>query len=198
MANFKTSLLGVKNFKGSKIELLAPAVAKWEGGYVNDPLDRGGATNMGITIGTWKLVGYDKNNDGVITSLDIKLLDRNDFKAVLRRYWDKMGGDQILDQNIANILVDWYWGSGKWAPIILQRDILGFKGADVDGVVGPGTLAALNNLIKKDALKLHTSIFDRRVAFLNGIVKNNPTQKRFIKGWLNRLNDFKYKNYDSI
>ena len=39
---------------------LAPFILKWEGGFVNDPADLGGATNMGVTIGTWKSCGYDK------------------------------------------------------------------------------------------------------------------------------------------
>ena len=40
---------------------LAPWILKWEGGFVNDPADLGGATNMGVTIGTWKSCGYDKD-----------------------------------------------------------------------------------------------------------------------------------------
>ena len=40
---------------------LAPWILKWEGGFVNAPADLGGATNMGVTIGTWKSCGYDKD-----------------------------------------------------------------------------------------------------------------------------------------
>jgi lysozyme family protein len=36
----------------ARIELLAPFILKWEGGFVNDPVDLGGATNMGVTVGT--------------------------------------------------------------------------------------------------------------------------------------------------
>lgn len=35
------------------VRKLAPFILKWEGGFVNDPDDLGGATNMGVTIGTW-------------------------------------------------------------------------------------------------------------------------------------------------
>ena len=36
---------------------LVPFILSWEGGYVNDPDDVGGATNKGITIATWRLHG---------------------------------------------------------------------------------------------------------------------------------------------
>jgi len=180
MAEFNT--LGLQ----ADIKNLAPVIVKWEGKYVNDPLDKGGATNMGITLNTWKQVGYDKNNDGEITDADIRLLNENDFKAVLRKYWDKWHADKIQNQSIANILVDWYWGSGKWGIVIPQR----LLGVVADGVVGEKTICALNAQNQKE---FFDKIFAARVKFLNDIVKNNPSQKRFIKGWLNRLNDFKFK-----
>jgi lysozyme family protein len=195
----------------TKIEKLAPIVAKWEGGYVDDPLDRGGATNMGVTIATWRLLGYDKNGDGVIDKKDMKLLSKDDFKYVLRRYWNKWQADKIQNQSIANILVDWYWGSGKWGIVIPQRDLLGFKGKDIDGVVGNLTLGRLNKLIQENPKKVFDDIFSLRVKFLHTIVNNSVrayekkigrkatqkerlknTQERFLKGWLNRLNDFKF------
>lgn len=195
----------------SKIEKLAPIIAKWEGGYVDDPMDRGGATNMGITINTWRLLGYDKNNDGIIDKTDMKLLTKDDFKYVLRKYWDKWQADKIQNQSIANILVDWYWGSGKWGIVIPQRDLLGFKGKDIDGDVGNLTLGRLNKLIEENPKKVFDDIFALRVKFLHTIVNNSiiayekklgrkatqkerlkNTQERFLKGWLNRLNDFKF------
>ena len=191
MAVFEKAPFNKSNYTSSKIEKLAPIVAKWEGGYVNDPIDKGGATNMGVTVVAWKLLGYDKNGDGVINNADMKLLSKDDFKFILRKYWDKWQGDQIKNQSIANILVDWYWGSGKWGIVIPQR-ILGFKGKQCDGVAGKETLKRLNAEIDKDAEALFNKIFLARVKFLDDIVKNNPSQKRFIKGWKNRLNDFKF------
>lgn len=191
MAVFEKYNLTKSRVTASNIEKLSPIVAKWEGGYVNDPLDKGGATNMGITINTWRLVGYDKDGDGDIDNEDIRLLNKNDFKAVLRKYWNKWQADYIINQSIANILVDWYWASGKWGVVIPQRIL----GVDDDGVVGTKTLDALNDAILNDAQGLFDKIYQAREKFLRNIVDNNPSQIRFLKGWLNRLRDFNFKEY---
>lgn len=167
------------------VNKLAPLILKWEGGFVNDPLDNGGATNMGVTIATWKAVGYDKDGDHDIDNQDIKLLTKSDFVKVLALYWNRWKADQIKNQSIANILVDWVWGSGKWGIIMPQR-ILGLTD---DGVVGPKTLQTINDANQQS---LFNAIYTARVNFLKGIVRNNPSQERFIKGWLNRLADFKF------
>ncbi len=166
------------------IEKLLPIIVKWEGGYVNDKTDHGGSTNMGITLATWKAVGYDKDNDGDIDANDVKLLTMEDFKPVLKKYWDRWQGDNIQNQSLANILVDWVWGSGSWGIKIPQR-MLGLK---EDGVVGSKTIAALNGV---DAEKFHGALYNARLDFLDNIVLKDPTQSKFSKGWKNRMLDFK-------
>ena len=98
----------------ANVNQLAPFILKWEGGFVNDPADLGGATNMGVTIGTWKSCGYDKDGDGDIDVDDLHLLTREDVvKRVLKpHYWDRWKADLITSQSVANILVDWVWASG--------------------------------------------------------------------------------------
>jgi len=200
MANFKIDAFD------ANIEELAPAVAAWEGGFVNDPLDKGKATNMGVTLGTWQMVGYDKNGDGKIDEKDIKLLSKEDFKFVLQKYWNKWKADDIVNQSVANLLVDWYWMSGSHGIVIPQRDILKVT---ADGIVGSKTIAAVNAM---DPEKLFNAVKQARIKFYNELVANSVrqyerkierkstqaeqlknTQMRFYKGWINRLNSFTFK-----
>ncbi len=166
---------------------LVPFILKWEGGFVNDPVDRGGATKYGITLETWKNVGYDKNKDGKIDKKDIMLLSYEDFLKVFKKnFWDKWQGDKIKNQSVANIVVDWLWGSGKWGIIYPQR-ILGVKD---DGKVGPKTIEAINKVNPKEFFE---KVKKSRIQFYQNIVKNNPSQKKFIKGWTNRVNALKFE-----
>jgi lysozyme family protein len=77
-------------------ELYVNRLLALEGGYSSDKFDRGGATNMGVTLSTWRGVGYDQ-------------------------------------------------------------------------------------------------VFEHRLRFIKQIVRNDPSQSRFEKGWINRLNQFKYQ-----
>lgn len=166
----------------AELKILAPFILSWEGGFVNHPLDKGGATNRGVTLSTWRKVGYDKDNDGDIDIDDLRLLDEEDVvERVLRPfYWNRWQGDRIKSQPIANILVDWVWGSG----VNGIRPVQGLLGVKVDGVVGEITLSVLNT---RDPYDLFQTIKRERERFLHRIVERNPDQKVFLKGWLRRL-----------
>ena len=166
---------------------LAPFILKWEGGFVNDPDDLGGATNMGVTISTWKQVGYDKDGDGDIDVDDLHLLTREDVvnRVLKPHYWDRWKADDIKSQSVANILVDWVWASGAHGIKIPQR----LLGVSVDGIVGPKTLAAVN---ARNPRELFDMIKIARFDFIEDICRKRPANNKFKRGWMNRINDIAY------
>lgn len=171
----------------ARIDVLAPFILSFEGGLVNDPLDRGGATNKGVTIGTWRKVGYDKDGDGDIDVADLRLItERDAVERVMKpHYWDRWKADRIESQSVANLLVDWVWGSGAHGIKIPQRIL----SVEDDGIVGPKTLAALN---ARDPRRLFNDIRAYREEFIAKIIRKNPTQGRFRAGWLRRLESIGY------
>lgn len=166
----------------AKIEPLAKFIFSYEGGFVNDSRDSGGATNCGVTIATWKAQGYDKDGDGDVDVADLKLITKEDATTILRKnYWNRWKADEIEDQGIANILVDWLWASGKSA-ITIPQQMLGVK---VDGIVGPKTIYALNRLLPEYFFK---KLKDRRQQYIYNVVKASPAKRCFLKGWVRRNN----------
>lgn len=164
------------------MDLFVPFVLGWEGGFVDDPCDRGGATNMGVTLATWRSVGYDKDGDGDIDVDDLRLLSREDVaERVLRpHYWNRWRADEIRSQPVAEMLVDWVWASGRWGIVVPQRIL----GVAQDGVVEPRTLAAVNSA---DPRALFAEIKAARLRFVENIVRRDPSQRRFLRGWVNRI-----------
>ena len=167
------------------IKKLIPFLLKWEGGFVNDPVDLGGATNKGITIKTF--ISYRKAINGPPPIVkDLKNISDEEWTSVLKMFfWDKWKADDIKSQSLANILVDWVWASGMYGIKIPQRML----GVQQDGVVGPKTIEALN---KEIPYIFWLSLVEERKDFVDNIVKNNPSQIRFKQGWLNRINDLKF------
>lgn len=166
------------------IKLYFPKVLKHEGGFVNDPIDKGGATNMGVTIGTWRQMGFDKDGDGDIDANDIRLLSKDDAMKVCKvGYWDRWRADAINNQSIAESLVEWVWGSGKWGVIIPQKIL----GVIVNGRVGMQTITAINNV---DAKVFHEKIRQAKLSFIDNIIKHDPSQRRFEIGWKRRINEY--------
>ncbi len=171
----------------AKIELLVPKLLKWEGGFVNNPKDKGGATNKGITFSTYK--DYCKKNGKPEPSInDLKNISNDEWcDIVTSGYWNKMKADEINNQSIANIMVDWLINSGLSRIKNIQKIV----GITPDGIVGAKTLTAINHY--PDQEDLFDKVWNARKIFYNNIVRKNPSQKVFLKGWMNRLNDYKFE-----
>src|SRR5665647_3694142 len=126
-----------------------PLVIANEGGYVNDPDDPGGETYKGIArkkqpewIG-WTIVDLMKKQAHFPASLDSIM----DLQAEIVRFykvifWNKVGGDQINDQDIANSIFDFAINTGVSTSVGLAQTVVGSK---CDGVIGPQTIQAINS-----------------------------------------------------
>lgn len=157
--------------------------------YTNHRSDRGGPTKYGITLATWKKVGYDKNGDRAITAEDIKLLTEDDYNRVFKlNYWDACWGDHIKNQSVANLLIDFAYNSGVSRAI---RHVQSLVGAKQDGIMGPATLSAINNF-KQGQCVLFDKLKVDRIAYLHEIVKNDPKQDPNLPGWLRRNKHIEY------
>ncbi len=170
----------------ARFDILAKFILSYEGGFINHPNDKGEETNKGVTIAVWKAQGYDKNGDRHIDVKDLKLISDADAMSIMRKfYWNRWQADKIEDQSIANLLVDFVWGSGAWGIKIPQRVL----GVIVDGVVGTKTIAAIN---AEEPKSLFEQLKRARVKYIEDIISKNPSFAVFRKGWLRRLNAIEY------
>ncbi len=145
-------------------------VLKKEGGLANDKADKGGLTKYGISQRAYP-------------NLNIRDLTLDDAKRIyFVDYWEPIQGDKIQSQALANYALDMAVNHGVTQAIKLLQ-----KGAKVpvDGVLGPITLNKINTS-PADTLR---STVQHRIDFYNAIVKKNPSQAKFLKGWLARATD---------
>lgn len=141
---------------------------KREGDYVNHPSDPGGETKYGISKRS-----YPNEDIKNLTIPRAKEIYFNDF--ILANQLDKIENDHV-----AELILDWLVHSG--AGVVksperikaLQRLI----GIEVDGKVGPQTIAGINRL----GSSLVNNILYDRMFFMARLTKHP-----FIVGWLKRL-----------
>jgi lysozyme family protein len=158
------------------IEKTIDKILAREGGFVNDPADRGGATNYGITAGT---LGDWRNLKRHATSEEVQALSMAEARAIYRANYVEpflfVGDPELLD-----VVVDCAVNSGPPQAVkFLQRAL----GVVADGIVGDITRNAVGASVVP---KLKLRFVAARVKFLGEFVANNPSQLRFIRGWLNR------------
>jgi lysozyme family protein len=155
-----------------------PIVQKSEGGYSNHKSDRGGKTNYGVTNVTF----HEAQRQRIISKniVSVKNITKKDAEKIFKQmYWDKIHGDD-LPRDLSIAMFDMAINSGPKTAVTTLQKILKVT---PDGVVGSETLLAIDNYkgnLLDDYIKAREAKYGR-------IVANDPSQKVFIKGWLNRL-----------
>jgi lysozyme family protein len=173
----------------AKIELLAPFTFKWEGGYQCDPVDKGNYNSKKELVGTKygvSALAYESHYGKVPTKEIMENLTPEEGAFVLQTYWNNCKGDQLKNQSIANVLVDWHYNAG-FAAIKSAQKALGLLD---DGDVGPKTLAVLNS---GDGSDVFLKLWKARKSYYQNVAEANTRLSKYLNGWLNRLNDFKFK-----
>ena len=151
-------------------------------GYGNDPADLGGATLCGVTIATYRAWRKKKGFNST-TGADLKAIPFSDWYALLKEtFWDKWKADEIKDQWVAEMVVDWMWGSGRYGITEPQKVL----GVIADGIVGKKTLAAINGHAAPKAL--WNELKAARIKYYERICVQRPLNYKFLKGWKNRVN----------
>ena len=152
--------------------LIIEKVLEHEGGYVNDPNDRGGETNFGITKKFYP-------------DVDIKNLTKEQAKHIYHTdYWRRGKCDEIPSK-LRHIYFDMLVNFGKRGAVkVLQRaaNAKNKNKIDVDGGLGPATLKAIQNL------ELERVRAYRVLRFANLVIKK-PEQERFWFGWYRRATE---------
>lgn len=151
------------------------AVLRHEGGYVDHPKDPGGATNLGITLANFRRHLMPKG-----TKADLKKLTADQASAIYRKaYWHQIMADD-LPAGVDFALFDYAVNSGPSRAVKAVQALVGLTGDDIDGVVGPQTLKAVN---ETDEADLIMELCAQRLAF----VKRLKTWPTFGRGWESRI-----------
>lgn len=170
-------------------------VIQREGGYSNNPADKGGPTKFGITEHVARANGYA----GKMADLPIQLA-RQIYKD---QYWNDPGFEAINLRlpKVAEELLDTGVNMGpqraakmlQRALNVLNRGVTDYPNLNVDGALGRMTLFALDSLIAKrgatDVNKVLLRLLDAQqgVRYME-IAEANPSQEEFMFGWAsNRL-----------
>lgn len=143
-----------------------------EGGFVDHPLDPGGATNLGITLATlsaWR--------GRTVSVAEVRALTRTEATAIYRaRYWDAVRADD-LPAGLDYALFDYAIHSG---PARAVRALQAIVGVATDGIVGPLTLRAV---AARSTGAVIAALCDRRMSLLRRL----STFATFGRGWTSRV-----------
>lgn len=165
-------------------------VLEHEGGYLmtETPGDRGGQTYAGISRRAhpgWE--GWAMLDDGVEMEDATPLVEsvRDLYRTM---YWDVIQGDRYRSQSLAETVYSCAVLSGPSHAIhCLQRAI--DRRLDPDGVLGPQTLAAIDRLPSDASAEvelIQLRLFRARAEHYCTLVRRDPSQRKFLAGWLNR------------
>ena len=151
---------------------------KSEGGYVNNPADPGGMTNLGVTKATWENWVGRASDEAEMRGLTPEKVE----PLYKKKYWDAVRGDE-LPPGISYLCFDFAVNAGAGRAI---KTLQSAVGVTPDGGFGPMTMAAVQAIDPKE-------LIERFSQAKEDFYRSLPTFGTFGKGWLNRVADVKVK-----
>lgn len=180
----------------SAFEVAFMTTVQVEGGFSNDPVDRGGKTMFGITEAVARANGYLGAMEHMVPE-DAKRIYKSQF-------WDVLRLDQVavLSKLVAYELFDTAVNCGievagkflQRALNALNRNATDYADMPVDGLIGPMTIAAFDKFFNVRGPAGLTVILRalnalQCVRYME-IAEAKPAQERFVYGWiLNRVQE---------
>lgn len=162
-----------------------------EGGWVNDPADKGGETYNGIARNFhpnwegWQLLDAIPNKKRFDIFPQLNSLVANFYYSV---YWLRLNLNKIINDDLAALVFDWTLNSGGAAREIqkILNSQFGFS-LVIDGIIGKNTINALNAV---NAAYLINQITQARVNYYKSGVSDGWLDKKFLNGLIARAESF--------
>ena len=154
-------------------------ILNWEGGYVNDKDDPGGATNKGITQAV-----YDSYRAAAKTpQRSVLYIQNEEYQEIYyQNYW-REGKCDLLPVGVSLVHFDFCVNAGiNRAAKTLQKVV----SVDADGQIGVRTLDAVSKMNPQDLVHAYSQA---RRDFYNGLASSKPKLAKFVSGWLKRVAD---------
>ena len=158
-----------------------------EGGYSDDPQDRGNWTSGQIGVGELKgtkfgisAASHSSEDIKALTILRAQEIYYNDF-------WFPLWLDDVLSAAVAAEIFDTAVNAGKTKAIQIAQQALNYLGAElaVDGKIGPETVKALNAYADERALL--KTLNGLQFMHYFSIVTQFPEKQKYARGWLKRI-----------
>lgn len=183
----------------ASFEIAKEKVLNLEGGYVDNPNDRGKETYKGISRRWfpnwpgWKLIDIKKNQTNFPANLEkdtsLQLLVIDFYRE---EFWFNIKLDMLSNQEVATEVFDCALNCGiDFAIKSLQRTVnilnkaqKSWKNIAVDGKIGKETMGIVNAIVDQQLIVKVLNLY--QAARYIGICEKDESQEVFFAGWINK------------
>ena len=180
--NKKETEVMADNAVRTTFEEIIEVVLAHEGGFVDDPDDKGGATNWGVTQAVWEDFLEDE-----FTSEDVKGFTREQaIELYEEEFWIPSQAEK-LPAEVREVYFDMCVNHGQRNAVKILQTCVNSKGGnlEVDGGIGPNTIGACSDL-KLWEVQVERSGFYWNLVFKGSFYGKRNNQAKFIRGWIRR------------